>query len=65
MMVVEEQLLVRYKKSKLDLRKWDTIEVLEIFAIKELYSFQVCRGKSKMADYPNVEPRNSTVSRYH
>ncbi|MEB8330368.1 AAA family ATPase [Flavobacteriaceae bacterium KMM 6897] len=34
----------------------DIIEVLEIFAIKELYSFKFAEVKVKMVDYPNQKP---------
>tara|TARA_R110000868_G_scaffold109560_1_gene297756 strand:+ start:14460 stop:15899 length:1440 start_codon:yes stop_codon:yes gene_type:complete len=34
----------------------DIIEVLEIFAIKELYSFKFAEVKVKMVDYPNQQP---------
>ncbi|MEK6155248.1 AAA family ATPase [Flavobacteriaceae bacterium 3-367] len=34
----------------------DIIEVLEIFAIKELYSFKFAKVKVKMVDYPNQRP---------
>ena len=34
----------------------DTIEVLEIFAIKELYGFRFAEVKVKMVDYPSMKP---------
>ncbi len=34
----------------------DIIEVLEIFAIKELYSFRFAEVKIRMIDYPNMAP---------
>ncbi|ALM06720.1 ATP-dependent endonuclease [Sediminicola sp. YIK13] len=34
----------------------DIIEVLEIFSIKELYSFKFAEVKVKMVDYPNQKP---------
>ena len=34
----------------------DIIEVLEIFAIKELYGFRFAEVKVKMVDYPNQKP---------
>ena len=34
----------------------DIIEVLEIFAIKELYGFKFAEVKVKMVDYPNQKP---------
>lgn len=34
----------------------DIIEVLEIFAIKELYSFKFAEVKVQMVDYPNQKP---------
>lgn len=34
----------------------DIIEVLEIFAIKELYGFKFAEVKVKMVDYPNQQP---------
>jgi len=34
----------------------DIIEVLEIFAIKELYSFKFAEVRVKMVDYPNQRP---------
>ncbi len=34
----------------------DIIEVLEIFAIKELYGFRFAEVKVKMVDYPNQDP---------
>ncbi len=34
----------------------DIIEVLEIFAIRELYSFKFAEVKVKMVDYPNQKP---------
>jgi len=34
----------------------DIIEVLEIFAIKELYSFKFAEVKVQMVDYPNMKP---------
>lgn len=34
----------------------DIIEVLEIFAIKELYSFRFAEVKIRMVDYPNMAP---------
>ena len=34
----------------------DIIEVLEIFAIKELYSFKFAEVNVKMVDYPNQQP---------
>lgn len=34
----------------------DIIEVLEIFAIKELYGFKFAKVKVKMVDYPNQRP---------
>lgn len=34
----------------------DIIEVLEIFSIKEIYTFKFAEVKVKMVDYPNQEP---------
>ncbi|MGB5981150.1 MAG: ATP-binding domain-containing protein [Nonlabens sp.] len=34
----------------------DIVEVLEIFAIKEIYSFKFAEAKVKMVDYPNMKP---------
>jgi exodeoxyribonuclease-5 len=34
----------------------DIVEVLEIFAIKELYSFRFAEVKVRMVDYPNEKP---------
>ena len=34
----------------------DIIEVLEIFAIKELYTFKFAEVKVQMVDYPNMKP---------
>ena len=34
----------------------DIIEVLEIFAIRELYSFRFAEVKIRMIDYPNMQP---------
>jgi exodeoxyribonuclease-5 len=34
----------------------DIIEILEIFSIKELYSFKFAEVKVKMVDYPNMAP---------
>jgi exodeoxyribonuclease-5 len=34
----------------------DIIEILEIFAIKELYGFSFAEVKVKMVDYPNMRP---------
>lgn len=34
----------------------DIIEVLEIFAIKELYSFKFAEVKVQLVDYPNMKP---------
>jgi len=34
----------------------DIIEILEIFAIKELYGFKFAEVKVKMVDYPNQQP---------
>ncbi|MFM1878484.1 MAG: hypothetical protein RLZZ241_1350 [Bacteroidota bacterium] len=34
----------------------DIIEILEIFAIKELYGFQFAEVKVRMVDYPNQKP---------
>ncbi|WP_010521163.1 ATP-dependent DNA helicase [Aquimarina agarivorans] len=34
----------------------DIIEILEIFAIKELYTFRFAEVKIRMIDYPNMQP---------
>lgn len=34
----------------------DIIEVLEVFAIKELYGFQFAEVKARMVDYPKMKP---------
>ena len=39
----------------------DIIEVLEIFAIKELYGFRFAEVKVRMVDYPNQKPFETTL----
>ncbi len=39
----------------------DTIEVLEIFSIKELYGFRFAEIKVRMVDYPNMKPFETIV----
>lgn len=39
----------------------DIIEVLEIFAIKELYGFKFAKVKIRMVDYPNQKPLETVL----
>jgi exodeoxyribonuclease-5 len=39
----------------------DIIEILEIFAIKELYGFRFAEVKVRMVDYPNQKPFETTL----
>ncbi|QAA83171.1 DUF2075 domain-containing protein [Aequorivita sp. H23M31] len=39
----------------------DIVEVLEIFAFKELYGFRFAEVKVRMVDYPNMEPLETVL----
>lgn len=39
----------------------DIVEVLEIFAIKELYGFRFAEVKVQMVDYPNMKPFETVI----
>ena len=39
----------------------DIIKVLEIFAIKEIYTFRFAEIKAQLVDYPNMEPIETVV----
>lgn len=57
MMVVKNNYFWLEAKSEAGfIANGDIIEVLEIFAIKELYSFKFAEVKVQMVDYPNQKP---------
>ncbi len=57
MMVVKNNYFWLEPKSEAGfIANGDIIEVLELFSIKELYSFKFAEVKVKLVDYPNMKP---------
>ncbi len=57
MMVVKNNYFWLQPKSEAGfIANGDIIEILEIFSIKELYSFKFAEVKVQLVDYPNIKP---------